>query len=127
MLSTVESYGIKGSYKYYIGYIDHDIIPLKIKFPKMTARTKYFHDNKCFSFIANDKNLLQKYNSIWDKISNLLDENLYSEPVYYNNRIKTKVKIYKNKVFTNFQNNTIESKLESVLINSEKKYYQQVV
>ena len=57
------------------------------------------------SLIANDKELLQKYNSIWDKISNLLEKKFDNAPVYYDNRIKTKTKIYKNKVFTNFQGN----------------------
>ena len=132
MLSRLMSNGNKDSYKYHIGYINNGIKPLKIKFPKMTAHTKYFgDDNKFINLIANDKELLQKYNKIWDKISNLLAKKSDSETVYYNNCIKTKMKIYKNKVFTNFQDNKILTDneycaclsvllLESVLINSEK-------
>ena len=108
-MSRIIPYGNKGSYKNYIVYINnYGIVPLKTKFPKMTAYIKYFDDNnKCMSLIAHDKELLQKHNSIWDKISNLLDKKFDSEPVCYNNIIKTKIEILKNKVFTNFQLNKI--------------------
>ena len=66
LLSEVKSYGDKSSHKYYIGYICNDgIKSLKIKFPKMTAYTKCFdNNNKCMIHLANDEELLQKYNNI---------------------------------------------------------------
>ena len=103
----------------------------------MTAYTKYFdNNNKCMSLLANDEELLQTYNNIWDKISNLLDKKFDSEPVYYNNCIKTKIKIFKNKVYTSFQHNKIPEDnkycvclsvilLESIFANSKRKYYLQ--
>ena len=54
------------------------------------------NNNKYITFLVHDKELLQKYNDIWDKISNLLKEGFDSEPVYNNKYIKTKMNIYKN-------------------------------
>ena len=46
------------------------------------------------NLLAHDKELLKKYNAIWDKISNLLKNRFDSEPVYNDKYIKTKTKIY---------------------------------
>ena len=77
MLSKKESYGNKGSYKYFIGYIyiyEGTAFPstLCIKFSQINAYVKYFDENsKCRDFLVNDKEILEKYNKIWDKIKNL--------------------------------------------------------
>ena len=58
------------------------------------------------SFKVNDiKVLLKKYKKIWKKISNLMNIEFDSEPVYGDNDkyIKTKIKIYEDRVNTNFQ------------------------
>ena len=68
------SYGNKGSFKYYIGYIHKDgtFSPLNIKLLQLTGYTKHFdNDDKCINFLVTDKELLEKYNKIWDKIKNL--------------------------------------------------------
>ena len=61
---------------------------------------KYFDSNKTMSL-----KLLRKYNKICDKISNLMNIELDSEPVYGDNDkyIKTKIKMYEDRVNTNFQ------------------------
>ena len=68
MLSNKESYGNKGSYKYFIGYIpkgDALPSPLCIKFPQMNAYVKYFDkNNKCINLLVHDKEILEKYNKI---------------------------------------------------------------
>ena len=46
-------------------------------------------------------------NEIWDKINNLLKKGFHIEPVYNDKYIKTKIEIYNNIVYTNFQYNKI--------------------
>ena len=61
------------------------------------------------SFKVGDNKLLKKYNKIWEKISNLMNIEFDSEPVYDDNdkRIKTKIKLYGDKINTNFQGKKI--------------------
>ena len=84
VLSSKESYGNKGVFKYFIGYISNaGIVPLYIKLPQMNA--KYFDsNNKYMKFVVCHKQLLKKFNAIWDKICNLFQKESNSEPVYGN-------------------------------------------
>ena len=56
------------------------------------------------SFKVTDKKLLKKYSKIWEKVSSFMNIEFDSEPVYSDNDkyIKTKIKIYGDKVNTNF-------------------------
>ena len=93
LVSKKESYGTKNSFKYFIGYNDDDVIrPLCIKVPQMIGYVKNCDINKTMSFKVGDNKLLKKYNKIWEKISNLLNMEFDSEPVYGDNNkyIKTK-------------------------------------
>ena len=71
----------------------------------MNGYVKYFSDNKCMNLLVHDEELLKKYNEIWDKISNLFKKGFNSKPVYDNKYIKTKIKIYNNRINTNFHGN----------------------
>ena len=51
--------------------------------------------------------MLEAYNTIWDKISNLLEKGFDSEPVYDNKYIRTKIKLCNGTINTNFQGNRI--------------------
>ena len=42
-------------------------------------------DNKRMSFNATDKKLIEKHTKIWEKVTNLLNEEFDSESVYGNN------------------------------------------
>ena len=60
------------NYKYFIGYLynDHKVKPLHIMLPKTSACVKIFDgQNKRMYFLIEDDDLLQKYNTIWDKVS----------------------------------------------------------
>ena len=48
------------------------------------------------SFRVNNKQLLEKYNKIWEKVEKLMRIDFESKPVYGddNKYIKTKIKIY---------------------------------
>ena len=64
-----EPYGTKNSPRYFIGYIDNDIIrPLCIRLLKMTGYARKFNENATMSFIVKDKKLLKKYSKIWETI-----------------------------------------------------------
>ena len=57
------------------------------------------------SFKVSDNKLLKKYKQILEKIGNLLNKEFDSEPVYddVDKYIKTKIKMYGDRVNTNFQ------------------------
>ena len=121
LVSKNESYSKKNSSKYFTGYNDDDVIrPLCIKLPQMIGYVKSFDSNKTMSFKVSDNKLLKKYNKIWEKVGNLLNTKFDSEPVYSDNDryIKTKIKLYGDKLNTNFQGkkNTKRKRIIKVFI-----------
>ena len=103
----------------------------------MIGYVKNFDNNKAMSLKVDDNKLLKKYNKIWEIISNLLNIEFDSEPVYGDNDkyIKTKIKMYEGRVNTNFQGKEVPKEdalykclsliaLESVIRVSEKYYPQ---
>ena len=106
LVSKKESCGTKNSFKYFIAYNDGDVIrPLYIILPQMIGYVKHFDSNKTMSFKISDNKLLKKSNKIWEKVGNLLNIEFDSEPVYgkVDKYIKTKIKMYEDRVNTNFQ------------------------
>ena len=61
----------------------------------MIGYVKQFDSNKIMSLKVSDNELLKKYNKIWERISNLLNIDVYSKPVYGDGDkyIKTKIKM----------------------------------
>ena len=133
-------YGTKNSIKYFIGYFDEDDIirSLLLKLPQMIGYLKEFNDSMTMSLRVDDSKLFKKYCKIWKTIKGLLGIEFDSEPVYGDtgSYIKTKVKMYDNKVNTNFQGKETPKgdssykclsliMLDSV-IKVGKKYYPQV-
>ena len=57
--------------------------------------------------LFKDKKILKKFLQMWKKIQSLIKKELNSEPVYNAKYIKTKIKIYSDKVYTNFEHNKI--------------------
>ena len=57
--------------------------------------------------LVQDKKTLKKYLKISNKIKILIKNELNSEPVYNNKYIKTRIKMYNDRVYTNFQHNKI--------------------
>ena len=87
-------------------------------------------------FCIDDEKLLEKYKVIWTKIEELKNTELDALLVYDNKYIKIKIRIYGEKVYTNFRDlNVTEDDMEcesftvvsidSSLV-SNKKYYLQV-
>ena len=105
VLSHTKSYG-KDLFKYFIGCRHKGNAfpsPLCVKLPQMNANAKYFNGNsKHINLLVNDKEILTKYSEIWNKIKSLIKKEFNSEPVYNDKYIKTKIKIYNSRVYTNF-------------------------
>ena len=105
----------------------------------MIGYVKHFDSNKTMSFRVSDNKVLKKHNKIWEKISDLLNIEFDSEPVYGDGDKYTKIKIkmYGDRVNTNFQGKRVLKKnasykcfllimLDSV-IRVNKKYYPQTL
>ena len=65
----------------------------------MIGYVKNFDSNKTMSFKVGDNKLLKKYNRILEIISNLLNIEFDSGPVYGDDQkyIKTKIKMYEDR------------------------------
>ena len=103
----------KSLFKHFIEYNDdHVIRPLCIKLPQMIGYAKHFDIKKIMSFKASDNKLLKKYNKIWEKVSNLINIKFDSKPDRGDNDkyIKTTIKLYEDKVNTNFPGKRVPKK-----------------
>ena len=74
-----------------------------------------FNENVTMSFRVNNKQLLKNYNKIWEKIEKLMRIDFESKPAYgYDDKyIKTKIKIYKGSVITNFHSKKVPKEKSS--------------
>ena len=140
VISKEVVYGTKNSLKYFIGYFDQDdvIRPLLLKPPQMIGYLKEFNDSITMSFRIDDSKLFKKFCKIWQTIKGLLGIEFDSEAVYGDtvSYIKTKEKMYDNKVNTNFQGKETPKGgssykcLSLIMLDSVvkvgKKYYPQV-
>ena len=89
------------------------------------------------SFRVNNKQLLEKYSKIWEKVEKLMRIDFESKPVYGDDGkyIKTKIEIYAGSMVTNFHNKKIPKEkapckcLSIIMLDSvikvNKKYYPQ--
>ena len=129
--------------KYIIGYNDNTISPLQLFLPKMTGYLNIFKDGaRKMSFFTDNNEFLERYTTIWEKISDLVNKKFDSDPIYNNKYINTKIRSYNNDIKTNFRNidnknNKLPEKskpykcvslisLDSI-IKINKKYYPQTL
>ena len=80
LVSSKISFG-KKNYKYFIGYLYNDdkVKPLNIMLPKKGAYVKsYDEQTKWMYFLIEDDALLEKYNTIWDKVSAVIKKMISS-------------------------------------------------
>ena len=82
----------------------------------MSGYIKYFEKGgKNMSFAIKDDLCLDKYNEIWDKITKTLGIEFHSMPVYDEKYIKTKVREFNGLIKTNFLDDKIPKKTNSIL------------
>ena len=92
---------VKENYKYFIGYLfdNHKVKPWHIMLPNTSACVKsYDGHEKWMYFLIEDDYLLEKYNTIWNKVSADIKKEFDSEPVYNKKFLKTKIKSHCDKV-----------------------------
>ena len=143
------SCGNKDLFKYYIGYRHKDgaFPPLNVKLLQLTRYAKQFNNgDKLINFLVVDKELLKKYNEIWNKIKSLFKKEFDKKPLHDNKYISAKVNDtkFKHRILKDIERCNISIKpknrsrheylsvilLDSILIylNSycSNKYYPQV-
>ena len=100
LVSSKISSGEK-SYKYFIGYLcnDYKIKPLYIMLLNNSAYVKsYDRQTKWMYFLIENDDLVENYNTIWDKFSDDIKKEFDSELVYNKKLLKAKIKFLHDKV-----------------------------
>ena len=84
----------------------------------MIGYVKRFDSIKIMPFKAIDDKLLKRYTKIWGKVSSLMNIIYDSEPIYGDNDkyIKTKIKLYGDKVNTSFQGKRVPKKIHHISV-----------
>ena len=97
------------NYKCFIDYLynDYKVKPLHIMLPKTSAYVKsYDGQTKWMYFLIEDDDLLEKYNTIWDKVSADIKKEFDSKPFHNKKSWKIKIRSYGDEV-TDFYNKEI--------------------
>ena len=103
------------TYKYFCGYLNNDVIkPLCVILPQMNGYIKYFDDGgKNMLFVMDDEKVYEKYNEIL-VVKGLLKLKFTASPIGNDKYILAKLKTFKKKNLTTFNNN---------IIPTEKNHY----
>ena len=125
------------TYKYFCGYLNNDVIrPLCVSLLQMNGYIKYFDDGgKNMPFVTDDEKVYEKYNEIWNVVKGLLKLKFAASPIRNDKYILAKLKIFKKKNLTTFNNNIIPTEknhyicipakdIDSVLKTDKKAYPQ---
>ena len=83
----------------------------------MIVYVKCFDSNKTMSCKVSENKLLKKYKRISERVGNMLSIKFDSEPVYgdNDNYLKTKIKLYGDKINTHFQGKKKKTKIKSII------------
>ena len=106
------------TYKYFCGYLNNDgiIKPLCVILPQMNGYIKYFGDGgKNMSFTTDDEKVYEKYDEMWNVVKGLLKLKFTVGPIRNDKYISAKLKIFRKKNLTTFNNNNI--------VPAEKNHY----
>ena len=106
------------TYKYFCGYLNNDttgsssseriIKPLCVILPQMNGYIKYFDNSgKNMSLVTDGEKVYEKYDEIWDVVKGLLKLKFTTSPIRDDKYILAKLKIFKKKNLTTFNNNNI--------------------
>ena len=66
-------------------------------------------------FLIEDDDFLEKYNTIWDKVSTDIEKEFNSEPVYNKKFFKTKIKFYRDEA-TDFHDKEMPQAVLIILV-----------
>ena len=93
LISNKISFGGKNC-NYFIGYLHNgnNVKPLHVNLPKTSAYVKsYDGEIKGMYFLIEDDDLLDKYNTVWDKVSAKIKKKFDYESVFNKELLKTKI------------------------------------
>ena len=95
------------TYKYFCRYLNNDVIkPLCVILPQMSRYIKYFDNGrKNMSFVTDDKEVYEIYDEIWNVVESLLKLKFAASPIRDDKYILAKLKTFKKKNLTTFNNN----------------------
>ena len=92
-------------FKYFIGYKDNEkMVLLCVIVPKRSVYRKKFDETKYMSFLIKGNEFQEKYNQVWDKVSNAIKKGFDSGPVHNEKFLKIQMKSDEGKANTNFHN-----------------------
>ena len=92
------------------------LLNLCVTLPQMNGYIKYFGDGgKNMSFVTDDEKVYEKYDEIWNVVKGLLKLKFIVNPIRNDKYILAKLKIFKKKNLTPFNNNNI--------VPAEKNHY----
>ena len=102
------------TYKYFCGYLNNDgiIKPLCVILPQMNGYIKYFDDGKV------DGKVYEKYDEIWNVVKSLLKLKFAASPIRNDKYILAKLKIFRKKNLTTFNNNFVPIEKKSLHLYS---------
>ena len=97
------------TYKYFCGYLNNDVIKaLCVILPQMSGYIKCFDNGgKNMSFVTDDKEVYGKYDEIWNVVKSFLKLKFAASPIRDDKYILAKLKIFKKKNLTTFNNNIV--------------------
>ena len=131
------SFGEK-NFKCFIGYLynDNKVKPLHIMLPKTSPYEKSYDGHAKWMYFLIEDNLLEKYNTIWDKVStDIYIKKFDSKPACNKKFLKTKIKsddevtdFYDKKIPKVDSNHTCLTviTLDSALKKHDENFYPQV-
>ena len=89
----------------------------------MNGYIKYFDDSgKNISFVTDDEKVYEKYDEIWNVVKGLLKLKFAASPISNDKYILAKLKIFKNKNLTTFNNNIIPTEKNHYIFYSCNRY-----
>ena len=95
-------------YKYFCRYLNDVIKPLCVILPQMNGYIKYFDNGgKNMSFVTDDNEVYGKYDEIWNVVKSLLKLKFAASPIRDDKYMLAKLKIFKKKNITTFNNDNI--------------------
>ena len=84
------------------------LLSLYVLLPQMNGYIKYFDDGgKNMSFVTDDEKVYEKYDEIWNVVKGLLKLKFAASPTRNDKYILVKLKIFRKKNLTAFNNNNI--------------------
>ena len=112
------------TYKYFCGYLNNDVIKtLCVILPQMNGYIKYFDDGgKNMSFVTDDEKVYEKNDEIWNVVKGLLKLKFTTSPIRDDKYILAKLKIFRKKNITTFNNNIIPTEKKSLHLYSCNRY-----